>query len=56
LSTHTFYVNRDNVLTDVYLSSISKATRGGFADFLTLESVDEVAMKAFYVMMGSDKV
>jgi S-adenosylmethionine/arginine decarboxylase-like enzyme len=54
ISTHTFYINRENILTDVYLSSTSKNTRAGFADFLPLHCVDKDVMKAFEIMLEEE--
>lgn len=47
LATYVFYLDENNSLTDVYLSSMSVKGTSGFGDFIDLKWVPEDVMEKF---------
>lgn len=55
-STHTFYVDENNVLTDVYISGKPKKGMGGFADFVDVKYIDKDVIRMFEVQLALDEL
>lgn len=53
LATYVFYLDENNKLTDVYLSSMSVKGNSGFGDFIDLKWVPEDVMNNFKLKLES---